>query len=1022
MDSALPLRHAQDSSDLARALFEEAADALFLFDPDNEQLLDVSAAALRLTGFERAPLLRMPASYLFRYEGNGGKERLRAASQKSGVHHPQEGYLLRTSRDGVWVPVSLSVSRLHVRPRTLALFTARDVRERREADRQLKRVEQELAQVTAAIAACLWSAEVDSSGRWEYKYWSAAVEKITGRPPAFFFPGPARWAEIVHPEDRPSWRAALGRLRGSDGGQAEYRIVWPDGLVRWVRESVTVSPRDGRGLRLDAVVSDVTERRAAEEAARESDRRFRQLIEQAGDAIFVHDEHGRFLEVNQCACDSLGYSRDELLRLTAADVEVGCRPGDHPEAEEQMRRGLPVTVDGVHRRKDGSTFPVEVRVALLRSAGRDLKLALARDVTERRRAEEALRDQRAMLQSVVDHAPCAVFWKDRNSVYLGCNVQSARDLGLTSPAEAVGKVDRDLQFAPEEADFYVACDHRVLQSGQAMLNFEETQLRANGSRAVLLTSKVPLRSAGGEVVGVLGIYTDITDRKGMEEALRQSEQRYREVVEGSIQGIAIYQGERIVFVNQALARMFGYDEPAELLKMDPELLIAPEDRILLHGRQETCLRGDLVPLLEWQGLRKDGSRVWIQSTATAITWNGRPAVLSTRLDITERKRLEAQLRQAQKMEAVGRLAGGIAHDFNNLIQVITGCGEVVLGDLPALHPCRDLVREMKNAGDRAAALTRQLLAFSRQQILAPRLLDLGAVAQDTSRLLRRLIGEDVELVTAAEPGLGLVRADPNQVEQVLLNLAVNARDAMPQGGKLTIETCNVELDEGYARANPDARPGPHVLLAVSDTGQGMDEATRSRVFEPFFTTKGERGTGLGLATVYGIVRQSDGHVTVYSEVGRGTTFKVYLPRVLDGVPTAPAEVVRAAPPRGSETVLLVEDEDGVRALAGYVLRDCGYEVLEARNGAEALRVAGGHTGQIELVVTDVVMPQMGGREVAERVAALHPEARVLFLSGYTDDAIVRHGILEEEVAFLQKPFTTAALARKVREVLDGREG
>jgi CheY-like chemotaxis protein len=310
------------------------------------------------------------------------------------------------------------------------------------------------------------------------------------------------------------------------------------------------------------------------------------------------------------------------------------------------------------------------------------------------------------------------------------------------------------------------------------------------------------------------------------------------------------------------------------------------------------------------------------------------------------------------------------------------------------------------------------LAFSRQQILAPRLLDLGEVARDASRLLQRLIGEDIHLVTVSDPGLGPVRADPNQVEQVLLNLAVNARDAMPKGGMLTIETRNVELDEAYLRSNPDARKGPHVLLAVSDTGCGMDEATRARIFEPFFTTKGECGTGLGLATVYGIVKQSGGHIAVYSEVGRGTTFKIYLPRVAEVTRARKSDSVHGAAPRGTETLLLVEDEEGVRTLAAYVLRDCGYEVLEARHGEEALRVAANHDGPIGLLVTDVVMPHLGGRELAERLKACRPETRVLFLSGYTDDAIVRHGILEAEVAFLQKPFTTTALARKVREVLD----
>jgi CheY-like chemotaxis protein len=338
--------------------------------------------------------------------------------------------------------------------------------------------------------------------------------------------------------------------------------------------------------------------------------------------------------------------------------------------------------------------------------------------------------------------------------------------------------------------------------------------------------------------------------------------------------------------------------------------------------------------------------------------------------------------------------------------------------LSADDPTRELIREIVSAGDRAAGLTRQLLAFSRKAILEPKVLDLKVLVADVDKMLRRIIGEDIQLTVVADPQLGVVKADPGQIEQVIMNLVVNARDAMPQGGRLTIELRNAELDETYTRSHAEARPGRHVLLAVSDTGCGMDAATLARIWEPFFSTKGEKGTGLGLATVYGIVKQSGGHVAVYSEVGHGTTFKVYLPRVEQRPHLRKSFQGLAAMPRGSETVLLVEDEDGVRALARHVLQGCGYTVLEARDGAEAMRITGQQRGQIDLLITDVVMPRMGGREVAERLAAIHPAVKVLFLSGYTDDAVVRHGILEAQVAFLQKPFSTAALAAKVREVLD----
>ena len=386
---------------------------------------------------------------------------------------------------------------------------------------------------------------------------------------------------------------------------------------------------------------------------------------------------------------------------------------------------------------------------------------------------------------------------------------------------------------------------------------------------------------------------------------------------------------------------------------------------------------------------------------------------------------EEQLRQAQKMESVGRLAGGLAHDFNNLLMVVGGYSQIILGRLGADDPLRGEVEEIAKAGKRAAALTRQLLAFSRKQVLVPKVLDLNAVVTNMESLLRRLIGEDITLRTALSPGLGHVRADPSQIEQVMMNLVVNARDAMPRGGQLTIETANVELGKPYVRRFLTSTPGPHVMLAVSDTGCGMDKATQARIFEPFFTTKEQgQGTGLGLATVYGIVKQSSGGIWVYSEVGKGTTFKVYLPLVEEAPDATGPSTSPAGELHGSETILLVEDDEGVRKVTAKILKTHGYTVLEAGRGEEAFRVSGRHDGPISLMVTDVVMPGMSGRELAERLRSSRPGMKVLFISGYTDDTVVRHGVLEARMAFLQKPFTPSVLARKVREVLDapGKQG
>lgn len=508
------------------------------------------------------------------------------------------------------------------------------------------------------------------------------------------------------------------------------------------------------------------------------------------------------------------------------------------------------------------------------------------------------------------------------------------------------------------------------------------------------------------------------ERARTDAELKKSEALYRLLFDSNPHPMWVYDLETLSFLaaNDAAVHYYGYSRQ-EFLGMTIKDIRPEEDvpRLLKETDEPFEL---FSPSAVWKHRKKDGTLIDAEISAHALTYQGRRARLVMANDVTERKQLELQLQQSQKMEAVGRLAGGIAHDFNNLLTVITGFSQLLLNQFKEGDPRREQADEIKKAGDRAASLTRQLLAFSRLQVLQPQVLDVNQVVSNMERMLQRLIGEDVELATALDQRTGRVKADPGQIEQVIMNLVVNARDATASGGKITIETRNVELDESYARAHYPVNPGPHVMLAVTDNGTGMDAETQKHIFEPFFTTKEKgKGTGLGLATVYGIVKQSGGFVWVYSELGKGTSFKIYFP-CLDGSSAARKEArVSEKAARGSETILLVEDEAALRNLISEVLRGKGYRVLEASHGGEALSVCRNHEGPIHLVLTDVVMPRMSGRELAEKIQALRPKTKVLYMSGYTDSAIVNHGVLEQGVAFIQKPFAPEALAVKVRDTL-----
>ncbi len=623
----------------------------------------------------------------------------------------------------------------------------------------------------------------------------------------------------------------------------------------------------------------------------------------------------------------------------------------------------------------------------------------------------------ALLQGITEGTTDAVFVKDLQGRYLMMNSAGARFLGR-SVEEILGKDDAEL-FSQDVGRMIMERDRGVVQSGGAQ-TYEETATAAGITRTYLAT-KGPYRDPGGQVIGLLGICRDISDRKRAEEEIRRSQQKLQIHFEHTPLAVVEWDLQfRVSAWNPSAEQVFGYSRQ-EALGQYASFIVPAHFRQYVDQVWQSLLTQEGGVRSTNDNITKDGSVISCEWYNTPLVdESGRVfGVASLVQNVTERVALEERLRQSQKMEAVGRLAGGVAHDFNNLLTVILGYSQILAEGVPAGSRLAESTAQIKSAADRASGITRQLLAFSRKAVLSPRVINRNEIMLNLDSLLRRLIGEDIEVLTVPATDLGSVKADPGQIEQVIMNLALNARDAMPHGGKLTLETTNERLDESYARGHQPAEPGRYVMLAVSDTGHGMTLETQARIFEPFYTTKEVgKGTGLGLSMVYGIVKQSGGYIWVYSEPDRGTTFKIYLPRVDQPVEPSGMERRPRNIQRGTETILLVEDDSQLRQLSSSVLAHCGYKMLVAATPEEGLAICKENHHNIHLLITDVVMPRMNGRQLAEQIVKLSPNVRVLYISGYTSNAIVHYGVLDSGLWFLPKPFTLSALMAKVREVLD----
>lgn len=757
-------------------------------------------------------------------------------------------------------------------------------------------------------------------------------------------------------------------------------------------------------------------RHRAQEALRASEAQYRALAESIPQLVWITGIDGRLEYANQRFMEYTGLTFATLATMEPAQVV-------HPE--DLTRLWLPWTatmqteelqaIEFRIRRADGAYLWHIMRYVAIRDPdGQIVKwLGSCTDIHGQKEAADRLARDALLLASVRD----SLIVTDPSGVVTYWNEGATQLFGWTAE-EMVGRPH--VERFPEH--LRAALAKRISErttGGDWAGEFED--IRKDGSRVWIHARVSPFTDASGRRAGILGVAYDITARLQAEEALRLRDRAIQAVSQGILITDPHQADNPIIYASPSFEQLTGYTA-AEVLGRNCRFLQGKDTDPAAVDIIRTAVRERRAGTVELLNYRKDGTPFWNALTIDPVFDGERLThFVGVQTDVTERRKLEAQYRQGQKMEAFGQLAGGVAHDFNNLLTIINGSAELLLAEFQLTDPRRDALAAIRDAGERAAGLTAQLLAFSRKTIVEPKVLDLNEVVEQIGKMLRRVLGEDIVFISILSSRLGRVKVDRGQLDQVIMNLSINARDAMPTGGRLTIETKNRELRAEQCPSSGDYRPGLYVQLQISDTGCGMTDEVKAKIFEPFFTTKEiGKGSGLGLATVYGIVKTYGGHVEVWSELNRGTVVTVLLPAVLEA--PSPADTSSGAPSRrGNETLLIVEDEPAVRKFMRIALERHGYRVLDAKDGTDAIQAAERHDGPIHLLLTDVVMPGLGGREVAKRVQARHPETRVLYLSGYTDDAVVRHGVVESIDAFLQKPFTPSSLAKKVRDVLDGSQ-